>query len=137
MTNQEPLGAIIADNITVVTAMLSDAAIEVDCVVAENADGKHPRYAHCVWHLKSYTYTSDELSRIEQGIRARADVGEFSFVCSLCGLTWLDDGPCDMLCSGEVPSFFTYDLTKRDVIGDKRKAQETLATKRGLSGLYD
>jgi len=136
MENQAPRGVLIADNITVVTALLTDVNIVVDRVAVEDVRTKDPRYAHCVWHLASDVYTGDELSYIEQSIRACGDPDEFSYLCSQCGLEWMEVGGCGPMCDGEMPSFFTYDSTKRDVISGKRDAQEQLATAKGIAKLY-
>ena len=136
MLNQEPLGRITADHITVVTALLSDDGIEVDRVVAEKNPSKHPRFAHCVWYLVSHVYTSEQLTTIERGIRADIDPGGFTYRCPKCELSWVESGNCGPVCGGAMPGFFTFDNAKRTVIDGKRKAQEQLAEDRGFPSLY-
>jgi len=136
MDNQGPRGVFAADDITVVTAMLADVHIRVARVVADDVPGKAPRFAHCVWHLESDVYASDELSYIEQSIRVEGVKEEFTYSCSSCGLDWMETGGCGPTCDGEVPTCFVYDATKRTVIADKRTAQEALSSRKGLGKLY-
>ena len=118
---------ILIDDITVITALKCDGRIRTDYVEVDDSE-KDPRKAHCRWAVSAIGLSEDELNAIIVYIKRnggkQGKKKPFNWNCTECGLRWLEHGPCSSLCNGTPPDFYRYDETKREVIEEKREAQE-------------
>ena len=144
MLRQKPF-EYICDDITVVTILQTDPLITVSYVETDDDDGKPAKNTHCVWHLLIRGYSEEELEEIIQyiyrfGGKSGVDTRQFSFKCSECGIAWISDGPCGDACSvsmlGRMPDYHLFDFVKKNVISQKRQAQEELARERKEGPIY-
>lgn len=118
---------LLIDDIAIVTALKCDNRIRTDYVKVEDSD-KDPRKAHCSWVISATGFSEDELysiiSYLKRNGGKQGKKKPFEWHCTVCGLKWLEDGPCGIKCNGVAPDFYRYDESKRVVIEEKRSAQE-------------
>lgn len=133
------------DDITLVTLLQADKDISVSHVEPVDDENKKAKNVHCVWHLLVRGYTPEDIQRIVGyfyafGGKCSPSERDFSFQCPECGINWVNEGPCGDECLsrfvGRFPDFHYFDAVKRDVISQKRQAQEELAAERGEGRIY-
>lgn len=144
MLKQKPW-ELLVDDITVVTLLQADPAITVEYVEPDDDPNKPAKNAHCTWHLLVRRYTEEEIQTLIDyfyafGGKCGPDERQFTYRCPECGLGWVLDGPCGEDCSramlGRLPDYHLFDAVKRNVIKQKRTAQEELAQERKEGPLY-
>ena len=134
------------DDITVVTILQADPCIRLSYVETMEDENKHAKNTHCVWHLLVTKYAREDIDALVRyiygfGGKCGSDADRFTFMCPECRLKWITDGPCGEACEnaslGRLPDFHYFDAVKREVIADKRQAQEELAQEREEGPLYE
>lgn len=144
MLKQKPW-ELLCEDITIVTLLLSDPSITVEYVETDDDPSKPAKNAHCVWHLLIRRYTEEEMQTLLDyfdsiGGKRGVDERQFTFRCPDCGVEWAKEGPCSDECGsamlGRLPDFHLFDSVKRQVIKQKRDAQEELSQERGDGPIY-
>jgi hypothetical protein len=133
------------DDITVVTLLQADSNIGVYDVETQEEEGKRAKNTHCIWHLLVRGYSEEEIDTLVEsfhkfGGKCSVDERVFSYRCPDCGVEWVESGPCGDECAdafiGRAPDFHFFDAVKRQVITQKRHAQEELSEERGEGPIY-
>lgn len=125
----------VLDDITLVTALLCDDRVTLECTQAEDHPQKRAKAAHCRWTL-NVSMPEDEFDQLVHELSGRKGERGYSYSCATCGLAWTDDGLCGPDCSGRGPSLYLFDEKKAVVIAGLRSARQELADEKCEGRLY-